>query len=49
MSSKREKFASFGIATKGIVYFIIGALTTLAAFGYGGEKSSSSTVIDFIA
>ncbi|MAZ73192.1 MAG: hypothetical protein CMC70_08580 [Flavobacteriaceae bacterium] len=49
MGSKREKFASFGIATKGIVYFIIGVLTTLAAFGYGGEKSSSKTVIDFIA
>ncbi len=47
--SKREKFASFGIATKGIVYFIIGILTAMAAFGYGGKKSSSGTVIDFIA
>ncbi len=49
MSSKKEKFASFGIATKGIVYFIIGALTTMAAFGYGGKKSGSGTVIDFIS
>ncbi len=49
MSSKKEKFASFGIATKGVVYFIIGALTTLAAFGYGGKKSGSGTVIDFIS
>jgi len=49
MSSKKEKFASFGIATKGVVYFIIGGLTTMAAFGYGGKKSGSGTVIDFIS
>ncbi|QQX75904.1 MULTISPECIES: DUF1206 domain-containing protein [Aequorivita] len=49
MSSKKEKFASFGIATKGIVYFITGALTAMAAFGYGGKKSGSGAVIDFIA
>jgi Domain of Unknown Function (DUF1206) len=49
MSSKKEKFASFGIATKGIVYFIIGGLTAMAAFGYGGQKSGSDTVLKFIA
>ena len=48
MSGKREKFASFGIATKGFVYLIIGILTTLAAFGLGGQKSGSGTVLDFI-
>ncbi len=49
MGSKREKFASFGIATKGIVYFIIGALTALGAFGFGGEKAGSEDVLSFIA
>ncbi len=49
MSSKRERFASFGIATKGIVYFIIGALTAMTAFGYGGQKSGSGTVLEFLA
>lgn len=49
MGNKKEKFASFGIATKGIVYLIIGILTSLAAFGYGGKKSGSETVIDFIS
>ncbi len=48
MSSKRERFASFGIATKGVVYFIIGILTAMTAFGYGGKKSDSTTVLDFL-
>ncbi len=49
MGSKKEKFASFGIATKGVVYLIIGALTALSAFGFGGKKSGSKTVIEFIS
>lgn len=49
MSSKRENFASFGIATKGIVYLIIGVLTAMTAFGYGGEKSDSKSVLEFLA
>ncbi|TVZ52483.1 DUF1206 domain-containing protein [Dokdonia sp. Hel_I_53] len=49
MSSKRERLASFGIATKGIVYFIIGLLTAMTAFGYGGKKSNSTTVLEFLS
>lgn len=49
MSNLKEKFASFGIATKGIVYLLIGSLTSIAAFGYGGQKSGSDTALKFIA
>ncbi|NND87903.1 MAG: DUF1206 domain-containing protein, partial [Flavobacteriaceae bacterium] len=48
MSKKREKLASFGIATKGVVYLIIGVLTAMAAFGMGGQKSNSGTVLEFL-
>ncbi|MDX1463602.1 MAG: DUF1206 domain-containing protein [Marinirhabdus sp.] len=48
MSDKKEKFASFGIATKGAVYLIIGVLTAMAAFGAGGQKSGSGTVLEFL-
>jgi hypothetical protein len=49
MSNKKKNFARFGVATKGIVYFLIGGLTALAAFGQGGQKSGSDTALDFIA
>ncbi|MCT8339522.1 DUF1206 domain-containing protein [Flavobacteriaceae bacterium TK19130] len=49
MSSKKKNFARFGLATKGIVYFIIGGLTAFAAFGGGGQKAGSDTALDFIA
>ncbi len=47
--SKKENFARFGIATKGFVYCVIGVLTAMSAFGYGGQKAGSSDVLDFIA
>ncbi|HUQ34622.1 MAG TPA: DUF1206 domain-containing protein [Pyrinomonadaceae bacterium] len=34
-----ERLARFGYATKGIVYIVVGALATLAAFGMGGETT----------
>mgnify|MGYP001087813473 CR=1 FL=1 len=49
MSNKKEKFARFGIATKGAVYIIIGVLAVLAAVGQGGEKTGSSGALDQIA
>lgn len=49
MSSKKEKFARFGIATKGVVYVLIGGLSAMTAFGMGGEKTGSSGVIEFLS
>jgi hypothetical protein len=34
-----EWIARFGYATKGVVYIVVGALATLAAFGIGGETT----------
>lgn len=34
-----ELLARFGYATKGVVYIVVGALATLAAFGLGGETT----------
>ena len=34
-----ERLARFGYATKGMVYIVVGALATLAAFGLGGETT----------
>ena len=34
-----ERIARFGYATKGIVYIVVGAMATLAAFGLGGETT----------
>jgi Domain of Unknown Function (DUF1206) len=34
-----ERIARFGYATKGVVYIVVGALATLAAFGMGGETT----------
>ena len=49
MGNKKQNFARFGVATKGLVYFLIGALTALGAFGLGGKKSGSSNILDFIS
>jgi hypothetical protein len=49
MSSKQNKFARFGLATKGLVYFLIGGLTAFSAFGWGGEESGSGNAIDFLS
>lgn len=49
MASYKENFARFGMTAKGIVYLIIGFLTSLAAFGLGGEKSGSKGALKFLA
>ena len=49
MGNKKQNFARFGVATKGWVYFLIGALTAFAAFGLGGQKSGSGNALDFIS
>ncbi len=43
-----EKIQKLGFAAKGLVYFIIGALTALAAVEMGGEKAGRSDVINFL-
>ena len=47
--NKKEKLARFGIATKGVVYCLIGGLTAMAAFGQGGKKTGSSGTLEFVA
>jgi hypothetical protein len=47
--SKRDKIARFGIGMKGVVYCIVGILALMTAFGYGGKKTGSTGVIDYIA
>lgn len=46
---KKQKFARFGIATKGTVYIIVGILSAMAAFGYGGSAEGSSGVLKYLS
>jgi hypothetical protein len=36
-----ERLARFGYSTKGVVYIVVGALSTLTAFGLGGETTDT--------
>lgn len=47
-TDKIAKIRSVGFFAKGIVYILLGTLTFLAAFGWGGEISGSSNVINFL-
>ncbi len=49
MEEKKEKVARFGIASKGFVYTLIGALTFMAAIGRGGSKSDSSDALKYLS
>ncbi|MEM9855716.1 MAG: DUF1206 domain-containing protein [Bacteroidota bacterium] len=49
MSSKREKFARFGIATKGFVYILIGGLAAMTSIGIGGKKTGSSGALAYLS
>lgn len=42
------KLRSAGFLTKGIVYFLIGTLTFMAAFDLGGDVTSTNGVIQFL-
>ncbi len=48
MDFNKENIARFGIATKGFVYILIGALTFMATIGSGGSKSGSSDALKFL-
>ncbi|MBN3584691.1 DUF1206 domain-containing protein [Algoriphagus aestuarii] len=48
MDFNKETIARFGIATKGFVYTLIGALTFMAAIGSGGSKSGSDDALQFL-
>ena len=43
-----EKFAKSGFFMKGVVYFLIGILATMTAFGLGGEINGKSGIFQFI-
>lgn len=43
-----EKFARFGLVSKGIVYFLMGTLSVLAAFGLSREKGDKAEAFQFI-
>ncbi len=43
-----DKIQTFGLAAKGLVYGIIGALTAMVAFDMGGQKAGKSDVVDFL-
>ncbi|MCM4159112.1 DUF1206 domain-containing protein [Antarcticibacterium flavum] len=47
-TGKIAKIRSFGFFMKGIVYMILGSLTFMAAFGWGGDVSSRRNVIKFL-
>lgn len=43
-----ERFARFGLVSKGIVYFLMGTLSVLAAFGLSAEKGDKAEAFKFI-
>src|SRR5688500_2999169 len=43
-----EKFERFGLASKGVVYFLMGTLSVLAAFGLSREKGDKAGAFNFI-
>lgn len=43
-----EKFARFGLVSKGIVYFLMGSLSVLAAFGLSREKGDKAEAFKVI-
>lgn len=43
-----EKAARIGYVTKGIVYFLVGGLSAMAAFGLGGDVSGKKDVFQWI-
>lgn len=43
-----RKFARAGFFTKGLVYFLIGTLTTISAFSLGGENADRQKVFETI-
>jgi hypothetical protein len=48
-SSALEKLTRIGFVCKGLVYFLIGILALMAAFGNGGETTDQRGVLDRVA
>lgn len=49
MRNKKEKIARFGIATKGAVYCLMGALATMTAFNLGGKKTGVIGSLEYLS
>lgn len=49
MNSKKKTLSRLGMASKGIVYILIGTLTAIAAFGLGGNKTSGKGALQFLS
>lgn len=47
-TGKIAKIRSLGFFMKGVVYIILGTLTFMAAFGWGGDVSNRTNVIKFL-
>jgi hypothetical protein len=47
-NSNMAKIRTLGFFTKGMVYLLVGSLTFMAAFNWGGRISSSNNVISFL-
>ncbi len=43
-----SRFASVGLAAKGVVYCLLGLLSFMAAFGLGGQKADKQNTVNFI-
>jgi hypothetical protein len=44
----KKKIARFGIASKGVVFILIGGLTAWSAFGSDGKKTGSNGAMTFL-
>jgi len=49
MDSKGKTLSRIGMIAKGVVYSLIGILTALSAFGYGGKESGSRGALSYLA
>ncbi|WAC03478.1 DUF1206 domain-containing protein [Lacinutrix neustonica] len=49
MSSKKELFSRFGIASKGVVYILLSILTLLSAINAGGAHYGSKDALEYLA
>ncbi len=49
MTFDKENIARFGLASLGFVYVLVGVLTALAAFNWGGEEVGTKGAIGFLS
>lgn len=48
MAFNKENIARFGLGAMGFVYILVGILTAMAAFNWGGQKTGTKGAIGFI-